>query len=269
MSRGCGISREEAMCSLSNRPHNIRYVVPKETRERILGVRKQYPFYGSAKIRAVLISEGLDPPCCRTIDRIIREADLAKEKEVRAYGKSYGHFQRPASMDLLQIDYKDWCHDAKGDLICSIWVLDDRSRCILGVRVSDRHSTDEVIDLLEEVVSTFGKPRQILSDHGTEFYSVSGGKGKGRLDEWCRENGIVHIMGRVKHPQTQGKIERSHGSAVREIRQFGRMDTLEEARRTILRWIEFYNLERPHQSLGYRKPMDVFMDCLLLPLPCT
>lgn len=69
-------------------------------------------------------------------------------------------------------------------------------------------------------------------------------------------------MGRVRHPQTQGKIERSHGSAIREIDSFGSMETLEEAKETISKWIEFYNTERPHQALGYECPFDAFMEKL-------
>ena len=50
-------------------------------------------------------------------------------------------------------------------------------------------------------------------------------------------------MGRVRHPQTQGKIERSHGTAVKELGNFGSMETVEEARGTVARWVKFYNTD--------------------------
>lgn len=248
--------------SVSNRPKEVRPIISKRMTDEIIRIRKTFPFFGSAKIRIHLretfsgCKERI--PCLASIDKILRKHGLMDRKKNRVFGKTYGSFERKKSLDLLQIDYKDWGRDESGKLICSIWVLDDSSRAILGATVSDGHSTDDVIELLEGVVARFGKPKQILSDHGTEFYSIRSGKGNSKFDIWCKENGIEHIMGRVKHPQTQGKIERSHGSAIREILHFGKMDTLEHARETIMRWIEFYNTERPHQAIDYEYPLIRF-----------
>lgn len=248
--------------SVSNRPKEVRPVISKRVVEEIIRIRKEFPFFGSAKIvvRLKEIFAGCEEriPCLAMIDRILRKNGLMDKKKDRMFGKTYGSFERKKSLDLLQIDYKDWGRDRFGNLICSIWVLDDSSRAILGATVSDRHSTDDVIELLDGVIGRFGKPKQTLSDHGSEFYTIRGGKGNSRLDIWCKERGIEHIMGRVKHPQTQGKIERSHGSAIREILHFGEMDTLEHARETIMRWIEFYNTERPHQAIDYEYPLIRF-----------
>jgi hypothetical protein len=35
-------------------------------------------------------------------------------------------------------------------------------------------------------------------------------------------------------------------------------DSVADARASIASWIEFYNYERPHQSLGYRTPWEAF-----------
>lgn len=116
-----------------------------------------------------------------------------------------------------------------------------------------------VIELVKEVIERYGKPGRILSDHGTEFYSVTGGKGKSKLDIFCAENGIEHIMGRVRHPQTQGKMERTHRTASEEVCYFGDLDTLENAKKAFAKWLEYYNWERPHQSLGYVTPGVMFL----------
>lgn len=115
-----------------------------------------------------------------------------------------------------------------------------------------------VIELLQEVIDKYGKPDKILSDHGTEFYSIAGGKGKSKFDKFCKANGIEHIMGRVRHPQTQGKMERTHRTASEEILSFGTLDTLENAKKAFGKWIEYYNWERPHMALGYATPGAAF-----------
>jgi len=250
----CAVSKE-VFGSMSNRPGNVASPVRDDIREAVVETRARYPFFGSAKIRAFL---GLDAACA-TIDKVLREEGLAKAPKKRHMGKTYGRFERPVSTDLVQIDYKRW-----GPNIHSIWILDDHSRFILGWRVDDRQSSENVIELLERTFAFWGiKPRQILSDHGTEFYSVRGGRGGSALDKWCSENGIEHIYGRVRHPETQGKIERSHGSAKTETPYFGNMRTLEEARETVADWAEFYNVIRPHQALGYGRPLEAFLSGIL------
>lgn len=237
--------------STSSRPKHVECKVRDGIKQKILELRSRFPFLGSAKIKVM----GNIDASCSTIDKVLREHGKMDESKKRLRGKTYGSFERPCSMDMVQIDYKTW--DGR---FHSLFVLDDHSRAIIGWMVNDRQSADDVVDLLKD---TFGHwrnvPDQLLSDHGTEFYSITGGKGRSRLDMYCKEAGIGHIMGRVRHPQTQGKIERSHSSAISEMSYFGPTGTLEEFRDTLARYVEWYNTERPHQSLGYRYPMDVFM----------
>ena len=87
-----------------------------------------------------------------------------------------------------------------------------------------------------------------------------------KLDVWCEENGIEHIYSRVRHPQTNGKMGRTHRSALEETPYFGSLDTLEDAVGTFGDWIEYYNTERPNQALGYDVPVNVFMAGLGLDL---
>jgi len=164
--------------SISNRPKTIEPVISEEVRNKIEEIRNKYPFYGSRKIRKTLIDEGLDAPCNRSIDKILRQKGLLGPIKHRSAKKNYGSFEHERSMELIQIDYKDWFIDSNGELVCSIWALDDCSRAILGARISNRHSADDVIDLLSDVISFYKcKPSIVLSDHGTEFYSVEAREG--------------------------------------------------------------------------------------------
>ena len=67
------------------------------------------------------------------------------------------------------------------------------------------------------------------------------------------------MMGRVKHPQTQGKVERVHRTAKEEAPSYGGLCDVESARETLLRWSEYYNFERPHYALKHRRPMDILL----------
>ena len=240
--------------SLSNRPKYVESKVRDSIRFDVKKHRIKYPFLGSTKIKKM----GKINAACATIDKVLKEENLLVPGKKRKRNKTYGRFERSHSLDMVQIDYKKWKNG-----ISSIFVFDDSSRTILGVKVSERQSAKDVVDLLDETFKFWKiKPKQILSDHGTEFYSVRGGKGRSLLDQYCAENGIQHITGRVRHPQTQGKIERCHSSCINEIESFGPIDTIEEMKDTMGRWVEFYNTERPHQSLNNDTPINAFFERL-------
>lgn len=244
---------KDAFGSLTNRPKNVVTEVRDSYREKVVSLRTELPFLGSRKIKEM----GNIDASPSTIDKIIREEGLASPYLSRHTKKHYGSFEKARPFDMVQIDFKTWDNG-----LHSIFVIDDCSRAIINHIISEKHTAEVVIEVLEMMYRTWHVyPKCILSDHGTEFYNVSG-KGKSVLDIWCEERNIKHAMGRVRHPQTQGKIERSHLSAEREIRYFGKFDTLEHSKETMRKWVEFYNMIRPHQSLGYKRPFEVFFEKL-------
>ena len=241
--------KRDVFKSHSNRPHHVAHPVQDAIREDVIARRKKYGFEGAFRIKKA-IGISASPS---TINKVLRFEGLMDEPKKRHVNKVYGRFQRPWSFKLFQTDWKTWNGDIK-----TIWIMDDCTRFILGARVVDSSSADVVLELLKEVIENYGKPDQILTDHGTEFYSVRGGEGRSKLDRFCKAQNIKHIMGRVRHPQTQGKMERTHRSASEEVLTFGSLDTLEEAKSAFLKWIEYYNWDRPHQALDYSTPGAMF-----------
>jgi putative transposase len=121
--------------------------------------------------------------------------------------------------------------------------LDDASRLITGYGVFNVATSENAIKVLKEAMGNYGKPESILTDRGTHFYASAGekkAKGVSRFEKFLAENGIKHIVGRVNHPQTNGKIERFYGTLEAKIKYF---DTIDE-------FIERYNNKRPHMGLN-------------------
>jgi transposase InsO family protein len=215
----------------------------------VIRIRKECPWYGSYKIRV----SGEIKASPRTIDKVLRKNRMIGPVKKRKR-KNYIRFEREHSMSLVQLDYKQW-----PDGSWSVWALDDHSRMILGAEVTPRADTATVIKLMEGVIRRFGAPEQVLTDRGSQFMSVRGGKDSHEFGIWCKKNHIEPIHGRVGHPETQGKIERSHLSAIRETAHIKGIDSLEKRRKAILEWILMYNTKRPHQSLDYDVPVNVFL----------
>ena len=80
--------------------------------------------------------------------------------------------------------------------------------------IFDKAATENAISVLMKGFQEFGKPDEILTDHGTQFVASRKNKkgfAKHKFGKFLEENGIKHILARVQHPQTNGKIERFFG----------------------------------------------------------
>jgi hypothetical protein len=229
--------------------HRFNSPVQDRIRKDVMNIREEHPWMGSCKIKVF----GKIASSPRTIDKVLRKHGLMGKFRKRKK-KTYVRFEREHSMSLWQLDYKQW-----KDGSWSIWVLDDHSRMILGLEVTMSPDTATVTGLLDNIIRMFGTPKQLLTDHGTQFTNNRGGDENHKFEKWCKDNKIEHIMGRVAHPETQGKIERSHLSAILETAHIPDVRGIDMRREALLDWMLFYNTERPHQSLGYDVPANVFM----------
>jgi transposase InsO family protein len=252
--RGEGI--RDAVRSRSTAPKNPRRKITAKHREMIRALRKgKY----TRRMGAQKIEVHLDMDIShQSINKILKEEGLTAPRKKRKQRK-FNPFRRPHSNDLWQMDYKEF---EKG--IYKLSVKDDHSSAILAADVRPTWSTDDVKDIVGKAVGLFGRPRQILSDHGTQFTSMRGKDNHG-FEKWCSDNGIEHIMGKVRKPTTQGKIERWNGTVLEEAQLPPKGSSAEEYRRAVLEFTEFYNNERPHHGIDLRVPMIVYMAGIKLP----
>jgi len=124
-------------------------------------------------------------------------------------------------------------------------VLDDSSRRILAGGEFDAETTENSLLLLKKAMEEFGclaGIEQVLTDRGTQFYANrrdKNGNADSRFENFLEENNIKHIKSRVKHPQTNGKLEKWNDTY--EINRF-RFDNFDK-------FVNWYNTVRFHESL--------------------
>ena len=232
----------EGLCVKSRRPHRF-YKTPQSTVNLILELRRS-KHWGPNKIEGYLRNykvQEITPISHRTIHRILLEAGL--NNPISAPRKVWGkrRFQRLHSNNLWQADFKLTEQDE-----WMISFLDDHSRFIAGSRVHHNPTAEHAIRLLEESVRQYGKPDQILTDRGTQFYPARGGVSE--FTKFCTGNGIEHIVTSVRRPSTIGKIEAFHKAYVCESWMFP----------THASFVSYWNYERPHQGIGYLYPADIY-----------
>jgi len=129
--------------------------------------------------------------------------------------------------------------------------IDDHSRFIVHAEYFENATTENTMLAFSNAIQKYGKPEAILSDNGTQFTPARSESGP--FTRWCEERGIKHILGRVHHPQTNGKIERWFGTY--KIEYDERFNCLDE-------FVKFYNEVRIHQGINYQKPLDRYKSAI-------
>ena len=136
-------------------------------------------------------------------------------------------------------------------------ILDDYSRYIIAWKLCTTMKAKDVTETLEMALQASGcdharvahKPR-LLSDNGSSYIS-------GNLADWLDDKGMEHVRGAPNHPQTQGKIERWHQTLKNRIllENYFLPGDLEHQ---IKAFVDHYNNQRYHESLGNLTPADVY-----------
>jgi transposase InsO family protein len=177
-----------------------------------------------------------------TIHMVLKHAGCAKDEPKKQKRRKWVRYEREHSLSLV---HTDW-HESKavpGKHV--IAYLDDASRFVLACDEYDRQSSENAINTLRKAMSyaeQYGGIKAVLTDHGSEFYANKldrRGKSSSGFQSFLKKHGIKHIVARVKHPQTNGKIERWYQTYNRKRAGFRSLDE----------FLDWYNRDRAHMSL--------------------
>jgi putative transposase len=217
-----------------------------------------WPFYGSRRMTAVLRREGWRVNRKR-VKRLMKV--MAIEAIYQKPNTSKGHPDHkvyPYLLRGLTIDRPNqvWCADityipmAKG-FVYLVAVMDWFSRRVLSWRVSITMETDFCVDALREATERYGHPEIFNTDQGVQFTSAA------FVDELASRGVRISMDGKGRYLDNIF-IERLWRSLKYEEVYIKAYGSVAEARRSLGEWLAFYNDERPHQSLEYRTPREIF-----------
>ena len=133
-------------------------------------------------------------------------------------------------------------------------ILDDHSRYIIHWELCKTMTAADVKRTVEKALSVAGlqngqRPK-LLSDNGACYIASE-------LKAYLKSKKVIPIHGRVRHPQTQGKIERYHRS-MKNVVKLDHYFCPEELIEALKRFVNYYNNERYHESLDNVTPADVY-----------
>lgn len=222
-----------------------------ETEQAVVGLRKKWPDWGAPKLHALLVQEHPEwnSISVRTVHRILERYELIGERQRQR--PAVKRFERKAPNELWQMDFKGPQGLAGGSPVGPLSVQDDHSRYVLALRQLGSTRMEGVRATLEQVFEEAGLPEVMLMDHGTPWWNPASPWGLSELQVWILRQGIRVTFSGIRHPQTQGKVERMHGAIQKAVR--GRKGDPEDQA-----WLDAfryeYNHVRPHEALGMATP---------------
>jgi putative transposase len=187
--------------------------------------------------RALKHSHGMNLPH-NSIHAILKENGRALPQQSKQRRRKWVRYEREHSMSLWHMDWKQLSDG-------SWWIaaMDDASRLIVGYGVFQEATAEHTIHVLKQAIDKHGCPRELLTDRGSQFYANEGErreKGISQFETYLAEQGIKHILCRINHPQTNGKLERFYGVYEQKQHQFKSIDE----------YVRWHNEVKPHLSLN-------------------
>lgn len=184
----------------------------------------------------------------RQIQKILNKNKLRMNKRKRPEQISFVKYERQKKDELWHTDWSKCPFTGKNIII----FIDDYSRYVIHAEIFEHATLDNTLLAFRNAISKAGKSEQILSDNGVQFTNTKErGDPNHKFTKFCTENNIKHILGRIHHPQTNGKCERWFGTYKSEFDE--RFNYLDE-------FISFYNEKRIHQGINYQVPAERYID---------
>jgi transposase InsO family protein len=231
---------QKGLVKKSTRPNTIHLKVTSSIAKTIIKIRRKTKANEYA-IESKLNAKGIDISHA-SIYAVLKENGLINGLSRERKQRTYVRYQRDHPNSLWQTDLSNW----KERVL--IAYIDDYSRFITGFGMFDNGLAVNCIKVFQGAIDAYGKPKEVLSDHGSQFYSMRGDESE--FDRFCASHRIKHILGSIGKPTTTGKIERWFGSFKAGIDNF----------RSVGDYVKYYNYEKPHKSLDYLVPAERYFE---------
>lgn len=253
-------------CNLLGLNRSSLYYRPRPEKEYNLQLMRlldeeytMHPFYGVLRMTEALKRKGHIVNSKR-IRRLLRRMGIeAIYPKPHLSQRANDHKIYPYLLRDLLIDRSDqvWAADItyirlKHGFIYLVAIMDWFSRYVLSYDFSTTLDSDFCVNALR-VSSTVRKPGIFNTDQGSQFTSHA-------FTNELKEMGIQISMDGRGRALDNIFIERLWRSVKYECVYLHDYETVREAVKDISRYFLFYNHERPHQSLGYRTPEEVYFE---------
>jgi putative transposase len=175
------------------------------------------------------------------IHRIMVSEGMSSEEARKKQRRKWIRYEREHSNSLWHTDWHE-IKDPRWKGKQLIVYEDDASRFVTGYGVFDNVSSQHSVDVLDAAIKKYDRPASVISDNGSPFTTnvkpLDSDKPTS-FEHYMMKNKIRHIRARVRHPQSNGKLEKFFDIFEKKLKFF---NSIEE-------FMEWYNNVRPHGAL--------------------
>ena len=223
----------------------------RQLQRRIVGLSQAHPRYGYRRVTALLRRAGQEINIKR-VQRIRRQEGLQvsrRQRKLRRLGLSTAERQRATQAN--HVWSWDFVEDQteNGTRFRVLTLLDEHTRECLAMHVDWSIRAVDVITVVEAAMARYGVPTHLRSDNGPEFIAYA-------IQDWLKSKKVKTIYITPGSPWENAYIESFHDKLRDECLNREVFGSLWEARVVIEQWRLYYNVERPHSSLGYQTPAE-------------
>ncbi len=228
--------------------------------ESVIGIIKQikskHPYWGYRRVRAYLRYRMSIQVSYKLTYRLMKEngllVDVKRYKATRVAQRAKIRAEKVnqvwgTDMTKFYVDTVGWLY--------LVVVLDWFTKKIVGWDLSMRSKSEQWMDALNQAVEkelTLGSREynlMLISDNGSQPTSI-------KYENLCNTLGINHITTSYSNPKGNADTERFFRTFKEEIIWTRDYDKYDEAKKSVEDFIEFYNNDYPHSTLGYISPVD-------------
>ena len=238
--------------------------VKQSIKDKIVNIFEEIPSFGYMKVYHQLLEDGFTVSP-NTVLAYRKELGLKAVLAVRAPNTSWADKQHPKhsykirGLDIARAN-QVWSTDItyikiKGGMVYMAAIIDWYSKAILSWRISNTMDTDLVMGVLNEALSKYGKPEIFNTDQGSQYTSHI-------HTQTLKDNNIIISMDGKGRATDNICIERFWRSAKVEkiyLNEYCKISTLKD---DVSDYMEFYNYRRFHETLNYKKPMNVYWNSI-------
>jgi len=209
----------------------------------------QYGRYGYRRIAALLRDAGWQINDKR-VERLWRREGLKVSYKQPKKGRLW---LNDGSCIRLRPEYRNhvWSYDFvhhrtdDGKVFRALNIIDEHSRECLAIKIKRKLNSNDVIDVLTDLLILRGVPAFIWSDNGPEFIAET-------VRAWIAAVGSKTAYITPGSPWENGYCESVNARFRDELLNGEIFYTMKEAQVIIEGWRKHYNTKRPHSALGYR-----------------
>jgi transposase InsO family protein len=236
-------------------PNNHNSILSKKhwildwEREAIINYANNHIGEGYRRLTYMMIDDDIAAVSPSTTYRVLKAAGLLNRwNKIKKSLKGNG-FDQPIK------PHQHWHTDIKyvnfqGTFLFLISVIDGYSRYIVHHELRKNMQEFDVEITLQRALEKYplSHPR-IITDNGSQYVSKD-------FAQYIKQVELQHIRTSIAYPQSNGKIERYHRTIHQECLMTTSLIDLDDARKQIVEYIDFYNTKRLHSSLFYLTPDD-------------